>query len=347
MRMTLDPDSMHSWLGHFFARDAEQRDVIAGVNDDDCAVVRSKSGYIVMTTDFLNSRPIAVELGIADPLTLGRLVVAANIADLCGSGATPAWMLVGVMLPRDADPRELRDIMRGAREEGRRCGVRILGGDTKLGSSRVLYGTAIGIARTKRQLFLKGAAKPGDDIFVSGHLGGVTAAVLALNSKNTSVAHAKARAALCQPSVPVAKSAKLARLGVANAGIDLSDGLGEAMQRLLDASEVGAEIEASYIPVASFARIVAHEMGVPPWTFAFALGGDFQFIVTAPARHRERIRKLGFQHIGTVTKRKHRLLRLPDDRRLPLPNLGHRDARAANFTDEAIYLVKEATRVAE
>ena len=87
----LNPDDAIQWLRTTFR--SVDPDVIAGVADDDCGVLRLGRTLVVVTADFLNATPIAEQTGLGNERTLGRLAVAATIADLIGSGATPRALI--------------------------------------------------------------------------------------------------------------------------------------------------------------------------------------------------------------------------------------------------------------
>ncbi|MBL8876340.1 MAG: hypothetical protein JNM86_11150 [Phycisphaerae bacterium] len=76
-----DPDSMAGWVKAVCSIDYTGR-VLAGVNDDDCAVIKCGSQTIVVSTDFVNAWPIALELGVGGLEVLGRLPVGPSLATL-------------------------------------------------------------------------------------------------------------------------------------------------------------------------------------------------------------------------------------------------------------------------
>src|ERR1035438_1175277 len=134
----LDPDEMPPWIAGLWPHGRRPTKVLAGVNDDDCAVVKWDGRYLIATTDFLNANPIALELGVGSMWDLGRLVVASNLSDLCGSGALPVALLIGVTLPHGTTVTEFKSFMRGVKFETDRHGVPVVGGDSKLGKGRAL-----------------------------------------------------------------------------------------------------------------------------------------------------------------------------------------------------------------
>lgn len=344
----LDPDAVPDWLSTLWPPAGRDPRIVAGVNEDDCAVMRWGEEYVVLTVDFLNSRPIAIQLGLGGLAEVGRLLVAANLADLCGTGAEPRALLIGATLERSASEEDFRNLMQGVHAEATRWGVPVVGGDTKLGADRALLAVALGSAQDLECLFLKSGGKAGDLLWCSGALGACNAAVLGLtHQKMPEEWQQWAKDSILIPNLPLAKSRAVSRARLGHAGIDISDGLGADLKRLCDASHVGAVVEAQRIPVEGSARDVAALMGIEPWALAFGCGGDFQFLVSTSREAMTAVEDLGFSLIGELTEAPEIRLRLSDGADVPLPESGHRDARNASFTDEILELVTVAAQVAE
>lgn len=341
----LDPDSAPRWLKTLWPTNDLPEYVLAGVDDDDCAVIQNSSGLTVITTDYVNSRPILFELGIGSEWDLGRIVVASNLADLCGSGAAPTALLLAVMLKRGSSLGRFQSLAEGVAFEAKKWGVPVVGGDTKLGDSDSVLAVAVGWAGCEAELFLKSRGRPGDIVWVSGCTGGCAAAVLGLSRKvMPDEWNDWAKAAITQPELPLERSRALARERLSCSGTDISDGLGEDLKRLCTASGVGATIDAASIPVAEHAARLANAMELEPWCLAFGTGGDFQFIVSTPPEAEPLVSSLGFHPIGVMTENPEITLRMPGGDVRPFPVTGHRDARGLSFADEIFQLATEAHR---
>jgi len=339
MATLLEPDIIPAWIAGLF--ETRHRSIFAGINDDDCAILGWRSPYLVLTLDFLNADPIASELGIGDMRDLGRLLVASNLADLCGSGARPVALLVGLTLPHGTRLSDFQKLYRGIKFEAERHLVPVIGGDTKLGKSRAVMAVAIGSAKSAENLFLKGGAKPGDVIWVSGELGCTAAA--AWGYRNAGLGRSWrswARRTILVPHVPLRMSQLVSAAKFGHGGTDISDGLGADMRMICEASRVGAIIEAGRIPTALQVVRAAAIAGVAPWNFAFASGGDFQFIVTTEQAVRQAMKRFGFVEIGEVTRRRRLVLRMPEGRVVPLPVRGHRDRSNFTFAQEIDALIR-------
>ena len=322
-------------LKKLFATLRPSEGIIAGVDDDDCAVMRSPGKLLIVTTDYLNARPIARELGIGTYETLGRLVVAANLSDLCGTGARPEALLIAVTMNRNATQRDFRRLMTGVNIEPKRWGVPVLGGDTKLGETDAILGIAIGGASSKRNLFLKNCARPGDLLWVSGSIGSCCAAVFGL-SKGYGSTQWRGWAArrITIPDLPLTKSQMLSKAKLGHGGIDISDGFSADLRRMCTASGVGAIVYAKNLPLSAQTRKIARSYGLSPWAFALGIGGDFQFLVTTSARCKARVKEMGFHFVGEIIKNDRIEVHLPDGQVSLLPDHGHRDARDVSFFKE-------------
>jgi thiamine-monophosphate kinase len=337
----LDPDEMPAWIAKLWPAGQRARDIVAGVNDDDCAVLKWHGGYMIATTDFLNANPIALELGVGGMWDLGRLVVASNLSDLCGSGALPVALLIGITLPHGTTKAEFKELMRGVKFEADRHGVPVVGGDSKLGKSRALLAVAIGSAQSRKRLFLKNSAVAGDIIWVSGNLGSVAAAVWGYKRADLSRRwKAWARNALLVPRLPLKTSQRISVKCLGHGGTDISDGFGADLFEMCKASEVGAVVNVGTIPIAPEVERVAKIAAVPAWRFAFASGGDFQFMVTTGKSARQQMRRFGLFEVGEITKDRALGLRTSSGEDLPFPIKGHRDHRRLTFTDEIDVLIK-------
>ncbi|OWY71618.1 hypothetical protein B7486_08010 [cyanobacterium TDX16] len=340
MTTLLDPDSVGPWLAKYF-RGCAARGLVAGIDDDDCAVMRWHHSLLVVTTDFLNATPIAIQLGIATYRALGELIVASNISDLCGTGARPQALLIGAMFRRCTPVTQFREFMSGVRRACQKWKTQLIGGDTKLGERDAFFGVAIGSAPSRRSLFLKNSARAGDLIWVSGHVGDCAAATVVLGGDMKDICP---RGPLIQtitsPRLPLEKSKAVSSLMLGRGGIDISDGLRVSLARMASASDVGAKIALDQIPVSPAVTKISRALQVPPWSFAFASGGDFQFLVTTSSRAKTQMRRLGFFEIGSVTDS--RVLRFTETgKKVALPEIGHEDRRSTDFCSEIRTIVEE------
>jgi thiamine-monophosphate kinase len=342
----LDPDAMPNWLAQRAREHALLPHVNAGIDADDCAVVTIGDSVVVITTDFLNASPIAEQLGLGSLADLGRLLVLANLSDLCGTGAEPKALLVAVTLPRESTEADFHDLMGGVLYEASRWNAPLVGGDTKLGSARALLAVAVGTAPDVDALFLKRAARAGDDLWISGPVGACAAAALGLSRlilPDSDSLKEWARHAILHPELPLQKSRAAAATHMVNGGTDLSDGLSADLVRLCQASAVGAEVDAEAIPLEDVVREIAERLGVPALALALSIGGDLQFLLTAPTSAQEALLAAGFTRIGAVTSEPALTLRLSHCT-VAWPSEGHRDGRRVTFAAEIDHISRQVAQ---
>ncbi|MGH8692139.1 MAG: thiamine-phosphate kinase, partial [Burkholderiales bacterium] len=148
--------------------DRPPKRALIGVGDD-CALLRPDAGLdLAVTSDMLvEGRHF---LPGAEPRLLGHKVLAVNLSDLAAMGATPRWATLAMALPA-ADPAWLAEFSAGLFALAERHGVDLVGGDTTRAERRCFSVTAIGEVPPGMAL-ARGGARPGDDLWVSGELGG-------------------------------------------------------------------------------------------------------------------------------------------------------------------------------
>jgi len=338
----LNPDGIHNWLAKLVS-DQKYSYLLEGINDDDCAILVLENIKFVITTDFLNANPIAKELKICSNWDLGRLLVAANLSDLCGTGAKPIAMLTSLMFEKETLEISFKELIKGVLYELKKYNIPLVGGDTKLGNSNAFCGIAIGIEKKGMKLFTKNASKPGDLIWLSGEVGSVSAAVVGLSQKLMDAKWNKwAKKSLISPKIPLKKSMNVSREKIGHGGTDISDGLGENIYDLCDTSQVGAILYAEKIPVNKRCIEISKITKIPHWVFGLNIGGDFQFIVTGNRKHSKLFKKFGFYHIGEITTNQDKFLELENKNRITLPRIGHSDLKIKNYSSEVQDLINQA-----
>ena len=255
------------------ARAREER-VVLGVGDD-AALLRAEPGMeLAVSTDMLlEGRHFSAG---ADPRRLGHKALAVNLSDLAAMGATPRWATLAIALPSD-DERWLAAFAQGLFALADAHAVALVGGDTTRGpltiSITVLGEVPAGLA------LLRSGARAGDDVWVSGELGGAALA-LAAREGRARLAAADQEAAFARLDAPQPRVELGERLrAIANAGIDVSDGFAADLGHILERSGVGARVRYEALPrTGAFARLEDAEL-----ERRCVLGGgdDYELIFTA------------------------------------------------------------------
>jgi len=241
---------------------------------DDCALLRPDAGLeLAVTTDMLvEGRHFAAG---AEPRALGHKALAVNLSDLAAMGAAPRWALLALALP-SADEAWLAAFSKGMFALADRFGVELVGGDTVGAAQIAICITALGEVPAGVALYRAGA-QAGDDLWVSGELGG---AALALSRPDI----ASAAKRLHQPEPRVELGERLR--GLAHAAIDVSDGLVGDLGHILERSGVGALVQYRDIPRDAAFRNLKDE--ALERDCVLSGGDDYELLFTAaPAQRRE------------------------------------------------------------
>ena len=224
------------------ARAAGRDDVILGIGDD-AAIVQAPPGrHVVVAMDTLNAG-IHFPQDTA-PADIGWKALAVNLSDLAAMGALPAWCTLSLSLPDD-DAAWVDGFLDGFLALAAQHDVALVGGDTTRGPLSICV-TALGLAEPGRALRRDGA-RVGDEVWVTGTLGD-GAGALAQWRAGLGV-DAALRDRLDRPTPRVAAGCALA--GVANACIDVSDGLLADLGHIARASDVGVEIAIDALPASA------------------------------------------------------------------------------------------------
>lgn len=174
------------------------------------------------------------------PADVGYKTIAVSASDLGAMGATPAWALLTLSLPRPVDRAWVRRFAEGVGEACDAFGVALVGGDvTRSPGPRVITGTLGGPC--PRPL-LRSGGRPGDTLWVTGVPGLAGLGYTAAEPPETALA------ALRRPRPPVAFGVAVATAGLARAAMDLSDGLAVDLPRLCRASGTGAVVDPGALP---------------------------------------------------------------------------------------------------
>lgn len=270
-------------------------DVVVGPGDD-AAVLE---GGLVVTTD-LAVEGIHFHLDWISPEEAGYRSAAAGMSDLAAMGAEPVAVLVSVAAIRDGAAAGAA--MTGVRRLVDEVGGSVVGGDLTRSSGPLVL-DIVSIGRASAPLLRSGAA-PGDEVWVTGRVGGAAGAV-ALWREGRSVPE-PLRFAFTAPIPRVHEAMWLKEAG-ATAAIDVSDGIAGDAAHLAAASGAAVILDEWRIPVHPALETADLPAGTSALDLALHGGDDFELLVTVSpgalegleADFQERFRT-GLTRVGTV-----------------------------------------------
>ncbi|HEY8064864.1 MAG TPA: thiamine-phosphate kinase [Methylosinus sp.] len=250
-----------------------------GLRDDAALLPLRGAQEIVVTTDALVS---GVHFLPDDaPGLVARKALRVNLSDLAAKAAEPIGFLLTLALPPDWTNDWARGFAAGLAEDARAFACPLYGGDTTATPGPLTISiTAFGRAT---RFVSRSGARPGDRIFVSGTIGD---AALGLGvARGEAFAERLGEAARAQlldryllprPRLPLIAALR----GHASAAMDISDGLGGDLAKLLRASGVSARVELARVPLSDATRAA---VAVEPALFERAItgGDDYEILCCA------------------------------------------------------------------
>jgi len=252
--------------------------VALGIGDD-CALLTPAAGMtLAISTDMLvEGRHF---LPGAEPTALGHKSLAVNLSDLAAMGARPLAFTLALALPA-ARAEWLAPFSQGLLALADQYGCALVGGDTTKGPLTICI-TVFGELPAGTALRRDGA-RAGDDLWVSGTLGDARLALAGLRGELALEAGAQraAETRMDQPEPRVALG--LALRGIADAAIDISDGLAGDLAHLLRRSGVGATLDADALPAGP---VLATQPLPLRRRFTLSGGDDYELCFAAPPARR-------------------------------------------------------------
>lgn len=295
-------------IERYFKRPA--RKAALGVGDD-CALIMPTPGMqLAISSDMLvEGRHF---LSTVHPSHLGHKALAVNLSDLAASGAEPLAFTLALALPR-VDEAWLAGFSEGLFRLADAHGCELIGGDTTQGPLNICI-TVLGEVPPGDAL-LRHNAQVGDDIYISGTVGDARLALEVFRGTQNLDANAfeQVRARMEQPTPRVQLGLELR--AIANAAIDVSDGLLGDLGHILKRSNVGAEINTDWLQTAgSFSGSLNEHThaGISPWLaalpfnkrleFVLSGGDDYELCFTAPVNQRELVHAAAWESDTPVTR---------------------------------------------
>jgi thiamine-monophosphate kinase len=236
---------------------------------DDCAVVNLGEEKLLLTTDQVLD---GVHFSLTDdgPEAGGRKAAARNLSDIAAMAGEPLAMTATLALPAGFGMEQAQEIYFGLSEIGQQFDCPLVGGDLAAwpgpeGPLQISV-TMLGLCRQAGPI-LRGGAKVGDALCVTGQLGGAW------------------RSGRDLSFVPRVREAMiLAQEYQLHAMIDITDGLAADLGHMARASGLAGRLDAADIPIHDDAL-----RGPDPLGWALHDGEDYELLFALPEDQAQRL----------------------------------------------------------
>jgi thiamine-monophosphate kinase len=279
------------------------------VGDDAAAIAVQQERSLIVTTDMLVDG-VHFSDRTTSPQDVGWRAAAVNLSDLAAMAASPIGITVGLGVTGDTLVSWVEQVYEGMTQCLQQYNTPIVGGDVVRSPVVTLSITAFGEAIPNR-IIRRQNAQPGDAILVTGVHGASRAGLELLlhpelgnnlsQSEKEALIEAHQRPKPRLDVLPILWDI-VDNAPCAIAGMDSSDGLGDAIVQICRASGVGAVVERSHIPIPdSLLNFVSSEQAL---NWALYGGEDFELVLCLPPEIAQLlVHKLGEKSaiVGTIT----------------------------------------------
>jgi thiamine-monophosphate kinase len=281
--------------------------MIVGPGDDAAVIVPARGALAVFTTDAL-VEGVHFDRRFSSPSDIGYKALAVNVSDIVAMGATPEFALLSLILPGRSSLDEVDGILDGVLEMAALARTAVAGGNISRSPGPLIVDVTVTGNVRPRRILTRSGGRPGDALFVTGSLGAAAAGLGWLKASGPTDLHLRqgydgqARTSgptdlmrSCvdrhlRPEPRLRAGLLLGRNRAASACMDLSDGLGDGVRQVAEASGTGALIDAALLPIDPAAAAWFREQGLDPVTSAISGGDDYELLFAVPRKGRGRLR---------------------------------------------------------
>ncbi|MEL0037173.1 MAG: thiamine-phosphate kinase [Gammaproteobacteria bacterium] len=269
---------------YFKAMPGHRRDVLLGIGDD-AAITSIPQGHKLVTTVDTLVQDIHFDDKVT-PADLACKALAVNLSDLAAMGAEPAWITLSLTIP-EVDHDWLKEFSESLQQQCRFYDVQLIGGDTCRGRISITI-QAMGVVPDNLAI-KRSTAEAGDLIYVTGTLGDAGAG-LSLNQRRKSSFTETEQFLLQRLHRPTPRlEAGVLLRNFATSAIDISDGLLQDVQHILDASDVGAVLKMPELPISDALAAVFPDKQAQ--SFALTAGDDYELCFTIKPESRDKLER--------------------------------------------------------
>jgi thiamine-monophosphate kinase len=313
--------------------------VVMGIGDDACVLSQSANRDLVVTTDLL-IEGIDFYRDAAPAQMLGHKALAVSLSDIAAMGARPFWSLLSIGMPAPIWQDQFKEeFLAGYFRLADRFGVTLTGGDVSEAKSEIVIDSIVLGETVTGAAITRSGAQPGDQIYVTGTLGGAAAGLKLIEmgaridetglaslprasqrgsserpvseGANVGVDNAELKAIetlllrQLRPSPRVGWGIVLGEERLATAMIDISDGLSSDIAHLCEESKCGALIDAASLPIDRDVSTLCGRRALDPLMLALHGGEDFELLFSVRpddiARLPKKVDGVLITRIGEVT----------------------------------------------
>ena len=277
---------MHEFqlIKKYFSSIVKQNKSALNLNDD---VFFDKKKGLVISIDTYNEGYHFIDFKYPDLVI--KKIIRSSISDLICKGVKPKYYFIaGSGNKRSFSKKNLSLMSKSLRDEQKKYGIFLCGGDTTYSNKLSFSITSIGYSKN---IIFRNQAKLNDDIYVTGNLGDSYVGLQILQNKIKITKKLKNYfiKKYFEPEIQIKLTRKL--LKFANSSIDISDGLIDDLEKMLNKQKLSYKIWEEQIPISRNLHNYLKKNNFKKSNF-ISNGDDYQVLFTAPKNKRRIIKRI-------------------------------------------------------
>ena len=295
---------MHEFelIKKFFSKLSKSNKSSLNLNDD---VFFDKKKSLVISIDTYNEGVHFLDFKRPDLVI--KKILRSSISDLICKGVSPKYYFIsGSGNKKTFTKKNLSKISNSLRQEQNKYGILLCGGDTTFSNKLSFSITSVGFSKN---IVFRNKVKHNDDVYVTGNLGDSYIGLKVLQNRVRTSKKLKNYFVkkYYEPDIQIKLVNKL--LKFANSSIDISDGLIDDLEKMINKQKLSYKILEEKIPISKNLEIYLKENDLTKLNFV-SNGDDYQILFTAGVDKSRIIlntsKKLGIKisKIGKITSNK-------------------------------------------
>jgi thiamine-monophosphate kinase len=213
---------------------------------DDAAVIPINDGQSFLITKDVLVEDVHFRTSYCPPEAIAHKAIHSNISDIAAMGGIPQYMLLGLSIPSNQSETWVVHFIDAFNQVAKAENIILIGGDTTVSLDKLYISiTMLGSAHPSHIKY-RHTAQVGDIICATGPFGEAHMGFLALENKMDGFEHFKN--AQLYPRAQRQVGLFLSQFADVHALMDVSDGLYIDLQKLCQASKVGAVLDILSLP---------------------------------------------------------------------------------------------------
>ena len=268
--------------------------VVTGIGDD-AAVLRMPPEHDVLVTTDFSIEKVHFRREWHQPAVVGWRCLTRGLSDIAAMGGQPQAAFLSLAVASDVPQKWVDKFLKGLLALAKEFKVPLAGGDLAQAVSGIQADIVVIGSVPRGTAVLRSGSKPGDQIYVTGELGGSAMALARLADSQVLGAEYFPH---FRPRARVAVGQRLRQHEVPSAMIDVSDGLSTDLSHICEESHVGGEIEVEAIPRARWGK---GRKRVVDLALALHGGDDYELLFTSSRPVPPEVEGVPVTRIGRTT----------------------------------------------